>query len=165
VASWAGKIRRQKQALDEGRKTSITQEQIDKLTSWGFKWETGFKKPTVKTTPKRWDERFADLCQYKEEHGHANVPQLYPILGHWVHRQRKDYRNRKLGKKNSMTDEKIKQLNELGFVWLTRKSPLSGKKKESVKKDGSVESEEHSESEEESNNGSCDENSHLDKKS
>jgi hypothetical protein len=106
-----------------GEKTPLTQERVDTLTSWGFRWETGFKKSTKVTVRKSWEERYQELCEYKAVHGHCVVPQMYEELGHWVHRQRKEYSLLQDGKKSFMTVGKTAKLKEIGFVFLTRKRP------------------------------------------
>lgn len=45
------------------------------------------------------------------------VPQSYPGLGEWVHRQRKDYKALRDGKPSKMTAERALKLNEEGFVF------------------------------------------------
>ena len=48
------------------------------------------------------------------------VPQRYqsnPQLGTWVHTQRRQYKLMKEGKKSSMTEEKVKDLDAMGFEW------------------------------------------------
>ena len=70
----------------------------------------------------QWEKMFASLCKYKEVHGHCNVPQKYienPELGIWVSTQR--------SKKYSLAPERIKRLDEIGFVWKTKKSMLKSK--------------------------------------
>ena len=58
-------------------------------------------------------------------------------LGNWVHRQRKEYAWRKEGKKNAMSDEKVKKLKSIGFQWVTRKRPgKTQEETEEFKKDG-----------------------------
>lgn len=106
-----------------GNKTPLTQERVDKLTAWEFRWKTGFKKPTKVAVRKSWEERYQELREYKAANGHCVVPQLYEELGHWVHRQRKEYTLLQDGKKSFMTIGKITKLNEIGFVFLTRKRP------------------------------------------
>jgi len=156
LSSWVCKIRAKKLALDEGRRTNLTQEQVEKLDAWGFRWETGLKKPKV-TTRKDWEERYVELCRYKADHGHVNVPQLYPELGNWVHRQRKEYRCRKLGKKHRLKDKQIEKLEDVGFVWLTRSSrrPPGGNKDKPNITPERLHSEEQADSEEEEES-SCD---------
>ena len=64
---------------------------------------------------KTWDERFQELLEFKEEHGHTIVPQHSGPLGSWVREQRKDYKRMKAGEKTSFTSEKALMLTEAGF--------------------------------------------------
>ena len=136
IGPWAQKIRRYYRRFQQGEKVPVTAEQFDQLKRWGFKFETGVKKPVNPATPKSFEERFQELVQYKEEHGHVNVPQkceyevaiqrllivgysLFrhliedPILGNWVKKQRKEYTDFKAGKKTSMTQARIDILKAL----------------------------------------------------
>jgi hypothetical protein len=61
-----------------------------------------------------WISRYHELVKYKDHHGHCNVPQSDGSLGTWVHHMR---RHRKLGK---ISDERIKLLDKIGFVWSMR---------------------------------------------
>jgi hypothetical protein len=124
LGSWVGHTRRKYTQLKAGKKAPITQEQADKLTSWGFTWDTGIKRPETAAEPKPWGERYAELLAFKEEHGHVNVPQNYPVLGTWVSGQRQAYSKLKRGLEFNMSAEKIAKLEAIGFVFLTRKSPL-----------------------------------------
>ena len=62
------------------------------LNSIGFVWKLQTKVP--------WTDMFHRLVVYKEEHnGSTMVPRSYdkdPTLGHWVRRQRDNFRNKKL---------------------------------------------------------------------
>lgn len=84
------------------------------------------KKRAMKPNPKgrykegKWLLSLGKVIQYKEIHGNCNVPRKWkddPTLGEWVHFQRRQYRNRMLGKRNHMTDERIARLQEIGFEW------------------------------------------------
>lgn len=71
---------------------------------------------------KRWLERFNDLIEFKEKHGHCRVPQSYTpnsTLGNWVHNQRRLYRKVKTGEivKSILTEERIEMMNNMGFEW------------------------------------------------
>ena len=69
-----------------------------------------------------WEAKFAELVAYREEYGHCSVPRTYEAnreLGHWVMRQRTQYRLLMEGKRSSMTEERIVTLNQIGFVWDT----------------------------------------------
>jgi hypothetical protein len=65
-----------------------------------------------------WDDRLSQLLEYKEEHGHMQVPQRYdsnPQLGQWVQKMRW---MRKMG---MLKKERIEKLDEVGFVWKVTK--------------------------------------------
>jgi hypothetical protein len=129
LGTWVRKTRSKYAMKQQGIETNLTQEQIDQLTSWGFRWSAGFKKPEHVAPSKSWDERLQELLKYKEQNGHVNVPQAYPVLGNFVHRQRKEFSQLKRGLKSTMTPARIEKLRSIGFVFLTRKSPLEGEKK------------------------------------
>ena len=60
-----------------------------------------------------WERRFNELRRYRLKCGNCNVPQGPPRspLGTWVKHQRKFYR------KETLSSERIKRLEEIGFVW------------------------------------------------
>lgn len=71
-----------------------------------------------------WYDRLEELRAYKERHGHCSVPQKYPenpSLGIWVNKQRMEFKQLQDGKKSSMTPERIRALEEVGFTWAKRK--------------------------------------------
>lgn len=87
-----------------------------------------------------WDAMFESLAAYKEKYGHCLVPKRYkedPKLGTWVDTQRVQYKKMKKkleaqdphgpeaadsGKPilQRFTDERIRRLENLGFVWSIR---------------------------------------------
>eukprot|EP00984_Skeletonema_dohrnii_P023133 scaffold12212_cov73-Skeletonema_dohrnii-CCMP3373.AAC.4 len=109
----------------------------------------------VRTSPSSqrnaWDRKFNELLDFKQQHGHCDVPQTYApnpklgvwvnkdeliqyaakfgnchvptkfkentALGRWVSTQRAEYKQFCKGEKSSLTDEKIRRLNSMGFVW------------------------------------------------
>ena len=83
---------------------------ITKLESLGFSWN-----------PKedQWNQMLDTLVAYKEEFGDCNVPRKYsanPQLVSWVSSQRRSM------KKDRLSPERIKKLNQLGFEWTRRKT-------------------------------------------
>jgi hypothetical protein len=89
-------------------------------------------KRTRRVVPARisWEERMAALIAYKEEYGHLQIPIRYkknPSLGKFVHNTREQYklfRNQcKMGyqKRCSLTEERISDLNRIGFIWTTER--------------------------------------------
>jgi len=81
------------------------------------------KKGSINTD--KWMRRYEELIEFKEEHGHANVPsqftyKLSPPLGDWVKRMRRTKRDGKL------TDARQKLLLDIGFEF---DKPKGGGKK------------------------------------
>jgi hypothetical protein len=68
----------------------------------------------------QWVERFNDLCLYREKHGNCVVPHTYRAdlaLARWVKRQRYQYKLMREGMSSTITEERVKALEEIGFVW------------------------------------------------
>jgi Helicase associated domain len=67
-----------------------------------------------------WERQFQMLAAYAAATGHCQVPISYPNrrLAHFVANQRKQYNMRvKKQKSSAMTEERIRRLESLGFVW------------------------------------------------
>ena len=74
------------------------------------------KKARTRTwQQERWKQRYQELAEYKKGHGHCNVSkgsiQEYKQLGAWVKTQRSEY------SKGRMPQDRMKQLNDIGFDW------------------------------------------------
>jgi hypothetical protein len=57
----------------------------------------------------KWNQRFQDLIEFREEFGHCLVPLEWPLnpsLSHWVKRQRCQYKAKREGKHSTLTDER-----------------------------------------------------------
>ena len=82
-------------------------ERVRKLEELGFQWEsTGILSD-------RWEARFQELKEFKEEHGHCNVPREHPGgLGNWVHTQRSKQKSQRLD------EDRAQKLEALGFQWV-----------------------------------------------
>ena len=110
--------RRQYRLLQQGKKSSITEERIAKLEEIGFVWDA--KSANDDT----WNQRYKELIEYKRKHGDCLVPynyepkmQLAESLGLWVIIQRTEYRLFRQGIPSSMTQERIDKLEDIGFKW------------------------------------------------
>ena len=67
-----------------------------------------------------WEVGFWQLVDYKQVHGDCNVPKRYkanPQLGSWVGTQRR--------KEETVSEEKRKRLDSIGFIWKLRATPVS----------------------------------------
>jgi hypothetical protein len=69
----------------------------------------------------KWEENFNGLMRYRHRTGNCLVPHCYkenPTLARWVKRQRYQYTLMMEGQPSSaMTEERVKILEEAGFVW------------------------------------------------
>lgn len=99
LATWVGVQRH----LYKNNKLSL--DRVQQLVEIGFDWDPN-------TTA--WERMLGILCEFKQKHGHCNVPERYPensLLGQWVGRQREKNIKGLLG------PEYKDRLNELGFDW------------------------------------------------
>ncbi|GFH61945.1 hypothetical protein CTEN210_18421 [Chaetoceros tenuissimus] len=113
---WVNNQRTQYKLMSNGSKSQMTEERLEKLEDIGFTW-----------TPlqNNWDERFEELKQYKDQHGHCNVPHKYEpnkALGTWVSAQRQQYKLWSKGSNAKITEERVKQLDNIGFEWTPMKN-------------------------------------------
>jgi len=96
-------------------------------------------KPKIKSKPKRtkpsaqyaaWHHRYQELVAFHDRYGHSLVPQNYPPnpkLGQWIMAQRRQYTLKMRGETNSLTEERMRLLEDLGFVWrVVRRGPRGG---------------------------------------
>lgn len=86
---------------------------------------------TQRTT---WEQRLQQLREYKDKHGDLLIPIRFkenPSLGKFVHNTREQHKlyqkpptksRSGKAKKCSLTAERVRQLEELGFVWSTERS-------------------------------------------
>jgi hypothetical protein len=85
----------------------LTPERIQRLNDLGFVWD-----PHIQL----WEESFTALAAYKAEFGDCLVPKKLSYqgfkLGSWVATQRT--------KKATLSPERIRRLDDLGFVWKIR---------------------------------------------
>jgi hypothetical protein len=95
----------------------LSQKQIDQLDRLHFVWSP---------TDIVWNEMFGKLVSFKTREGHCDVPSVWPEdpqLASWVANQR---HRRKSG---SLSVERIKKLDELGFAWALYGKPKEAKAK------------------------------------
>ena len=94
------------------RRVSLTDEQLERLKSIGFKQE--------KKTARQWNEKYELAKNYYEIHGDLNVPLSYCVndvkLGRWISNIRS---KRKHPESNGMalSQDRIRQLDNIGMNW------------------------------------------------
>lgn len=123
------------------RYTSMTAERKAKLDAIGFIWDA---------TSHTWNVRYDELRRFREDNGHAVVPRSRGALGAWVEKQRIEYKkfvvsaaeaeaqsrggndngkkdeSRRINNKLSssattiLTQERVRKLEDVGFVWDVR---------------------------------------------
>ena len=84
---------------------TLSPDRITRLEQLGFVWDQFAES---------WEEMFAALRAYKQNHRDCNVPQRWkdnPELGEWCSTQRRAYKG------NKLSSDHITQLEHLGFVW------------------------------------------------
>mmetsp|Transcript_26549 Transcript_26549/g.48166 ORF Transcript_26549/g.48166 Transcript_26549/m.48166 type:complete len:885 (-) Transcript_26549:148-2802(-) len=104
LGRWCSKQREyyRQQSEDEVTTTPLTLERIQLLQTLGFSFAPGrggrSRTPRVQEKlDQEWETRFAELLQYRETHGHVDVPIRYKetgALGRWVAVQRRSYQQR-----------------------------------------------------------------------
>jgi hypothetical protein len=89
-------------------------------------------KPKQKRTKREdtlFDQRVQELKAYRDTNGHCRVPFLYEpnkALGHWVSTVRTQYKWHWQGKKTSLTEARVYELDSLGFVWKAENKKREG---------------------------------------
>lgn len=117
LARWVKRQRRQYKLMQEGDPTStMTQERAEILTREGFVWDS---HEVV------WFERYNQLVTFMGTFGHCRVPiqsRQFPQLSSWIKCQRRQYKLFRDGKPSSMTQERMRLLESIGFTWEVRSS-------------------------------------------
>jgi hypothetical protein len=83
----------------------LTDEQVRQLDDLGLVWSP---------SDIAWQKKFRLLEQFKEQHGHCNVPERWSEdrqLANWVQSQRHRH------KKGKLPAERVRKLDALGFMW------------------------------------------------
>jgi superfamily II DNA or RNA helicase len=94
---------------------SLSSDRLKRLTTIGFIWDA---------QDEAWKQRFDELTEFRRIHGHCSVPQRYadnPELARWVSQQRL--------KRDELPQDRIHQLEEIGFDIKPQRKPLEGGQK------------------------------------
>jgi hypothetical protein len=117
LGRWVDKQRTYYKHRQEGKKASMTDARIAELENLGFAWKIR------ETDQVPWEHRVREMKQYKEKHGDCSVPYHYgenKALGKWVSRQREFYKFKLAGLRSSLTNGRVKELEDIGFAWKVR---------------------------------------------
>jgi hypothetical protein len=92
--------------------TAMTEERIRLLEAEGFIWSV---------VDYWWDSKFDELRNFVAQNGHGGIFKTskgpYNPLARWADVQRRNYRKHKAGNKSVLTEDRIKRLNAVNFVW------------------------------------------------
>jgi len=114
LSHWVKRQRYQMKQKQDGKHSTLTDERQDLLQKLGFVWDSH---------DAAWEYRFNDLILYRAKYGHTNVPTQCsenPSLGIWAKGQRRQYRLHCNGERSTMTESRIRRLDEVDFPWLAR---------------------------------------------
>lgn len=125
LGNWINNMRQSYKARSSGGTTrprrGLTQERVDKLEALGFRWqvEWKFQDETRQKFDEKFEHYFSLLEEYQKKNAHCNVPKRSGALGSWCQRMREAYRHKYTGRKSyrNLSDERIKRLEKIGFVW------------------------------------------------
>ena len=115
LANWVKRQRNQYRLKMDGGHSTLTDERQVALESLGFTWDSHSSG---------WDTRWEELRTFRDMHGHCNVPKNYSPhrrLAVWVKCQRRQFKLYEEGKSSTITEERIKKLLSLGFVFAPRR--------------------------------------------
>lgn len=112
LGRWVDNQRRHYKLLKEGREIEayLTPERIKLLEDIDFAWNA---------FDAAWKRRRDELAAYVESNGLGSTPppSSDPALASWIRRQRQLYQQRLRGEDVPLTDERVAELDKLGFVW------------------------------------------------
>ena len=109
-------IRHQRQEyrkFQQGEPSRLDEYKISALAALDPRWWKSFHE-------RQWDARYEELRLYCSQHGNCCVPINYENrkLANWVSNVRKKFKLKaSSGGRSTLTDERIQQLNAVGFVW------------------------------------------------
>lgn len=128
--AWARTQKQQYKLMKEGKHSHMSQARVDLLDEIGFEWG-GVKRNQF------WQDRYNELADFHARNGHTRVPEKYPAapqLHTWLSLQRRQLKLKREGKKNKLTDGRLKLLEALGMecqirntsTWMDRFAELKG---------------------------------------
>jgi hypothetical protein len=105
---------------------SLSAERREKLIEFGFDFQRiqpySKKKRYTEQQEKTWDELYAKLCDFHEEHGHCIVTyndESNEALAKWVSTQRVVFG------KGLMDDSRNQRLDDMNFTWSLKRDSRS----------------------------------------
>ena len=104
LGTWVNSQRQNKQQLSQDR--------IKRLDALKFIWDP---------IEQDWEEGYEALKKFRNQFGHCRVPLSYYLdgyrLGGWVSSQRRGWKSLQSGGKKQISEDRIKRLDALKFIW------------------------------------------------
>jgi len=91
------------------RKGILRQDRKELLHAIDFCFEIDNLDPSISANQQRWEENFELILEYKQQHGHVNVPHRDGKLGEWIATQKK------AEKDGTLDDSRRERLLQAGF--------------------------------------------------
>ena len=108
---WIQKQKKEYRELQSSGESKLSPSQLQKLMDIGFQF-------TSRKQYRSWEDRMEEFRIYRQNVGHGRVPVSHPTLGSWVHEQRRQYKlYLRNDPKTKLTEEKLHELKESGFVF------------------------------------------------
>jgi Helicase associated domain len=107
--------RYQQKLKQSGLHSTLSDEREAALTDVGFIWDS--HRAT-------WFEKLHAMEAFRSSNGHCSVPSTYrdPSLMVWCKHQRRQYRLYRQGLKSTITEERVRCLESIGFGWNGKQS-------------------------------------------
>jgi len=129
LGHWVRDQRSQYKYLMEGKSSSLSYTRIEALEAIGFVWKM--------RDSDNWKKKLNELKVFKDRNGHCDVS-IHTcessILRKWVQEQRTQYKYFKMGKRSSLTLERMNLLEDIGLCdwkllkhWVSREYIAEGK--------------------------------------
>jgi hypothetical protein len=106
--------RYQRRLKSLGRHSTLSDEREEKLADVGFVWDSHRAS---------WRQHYHALRAFAGQHGHCQVPasdSALATLNTWCKHQRRQFKNFLAGQYTTLTLEKVRCLEAIGFVWNPR---------------------------------------------
>ena len=86
--------------------TGMTEERLRLLEEVDFVWNARNYK---------WNRSYLELCEFVQLNGHAHVREK--VLARWASVQRINYKKLQSGDRSPLTEDRMKKLEDIGFLW------------------------------------------------
>ena len=102
------------------RRDKQSEERIRRLDELGFVWDWAWEFAMEEVWEEKWESRYAALAEFRRIHGHCRCRRSPRTMSAWEDGSHAMRGHRKRGK---LSEERIRRLDELGFVWNGREEP------------------------------------------